>query len=378
MDKDPIILLRKNGFISLTNIENLDHATRKESNVMYVVIDVGLDTPEYLIIPRERFIRKFKYAEFIFDYHIAVYCDGLVNDSDKRSCHFICKNVIEFYRTVHSLCKLEAANRFLHDDFYTVSVEGKFTNANLLIDIKGKPKSIDIESTSESSNKHDSSYVLDIINFMVYDDASVYMIPDSSDTPRVSIDLENYVWYPKQFKSDMMSVYQEFFRCNTFITKKDLNTLNNIVFRNGFYATSFEYIMIPRNHLPEGEEIDSRNIYTYDGEYIELLRECNMNAQPYSLYSLLEFLVNVRYLYDSARLEADVAYGEMDVKILLSVQYHFRKEDGPNYSSIISFNYDINENMIMKGMDIYDDFIKKVKKNYKKFVRGECVEEEYW
>lgn len=369
-DKDPIILLRSNGYVSLVEPDEIDKATRKETNVSYVLIDVGLTTSEYLVIPREDFIRKFKGASIEFDYHVEVYVDSFTNPSEVRHGVIVCKNVVEFYRAVHSLMKIKATCLLLHDDFYNTVVEGKLTEVTLTTNIKGKINEICVETESQSDSRHDVTYVIETLNYMVYGDPGKSIIPDIRNVPKsIYMDLESRAWYRKYHKNtDIMSVNQNFFECTSFIPKEDFVDLAMI----GEYHTSVtNYIMIEQNPLPDDVEISSRNISELDGYNLEVLRDYEMSAYMSSVDNLIELLTNMKYIYDSSRLESKAAYGELEVLSFMSISYRFKRmEKAPNYGRVVVFNYDVDEKLLSKHPDIYADFVRKLRKNYKKFMRG--------
>ena len=369
---DPIILLKKNGSIDLVSVDELDENTKKSSDTKFILIDVGLTTSEYLVIPRERFIRKFREASIEYNYHVEVYIEGFTNNSEARPGRIICKNVVEFYRAVHSLQKIFASNRILHDDFYYMAVEGKLTDVIILTNIKDKIREICIEASTTSDTKHDIVYVLETLNFMVFKDPSIPIIPDKLDNPGISINLSKRKWSSKLPMYNMISLYQGFFNCTSFIPKEDYTDLCNI---GEYHITLTDFIYIKQNPLPAGEEINTSNINEYDGYNIEVLRENDISAYIYSTENLVEILVNAKYIYDSSILEADACYGYMDTRSLLAISYRFKtNENTPNYGSVIVFDYDINEESIERGTDFYEDFMKKMRKNYKKFMRGEAIE----
>lgn len=372
-NKDHVILLRKGGKISMVKIEDLDKSTKKDSDVKYVVIDVGLYEPEYLVIPRETFIRKFKEAVISYDYHIEVYCDGLTNSSESRPGIMVCKNVVDFYRAVHSLKKISASNILLHDDYYAVAVEGKLSNVDIFINIKDKIRDINIESTSEADSKYDIIYVIETLNYMVYGDSSIPIIPGKASKYSISIDVQSGRWKCGIPIGNIMSVYQPYFECTSFISSDDFILLTQI---SEYHVIVTDYVLIQQNQLPFGETIDSTNISEYDGYYLEVLRENEVCAHIFTTENLIEVLVNLKYIYNASYLESEAIYGLMDVRGLLTISYTFRKtESAPNYGSVITFNYDINEEKANSSTRIYENFMKKLRKNYKKFMRGEALED---
>ena len=93
---DKIIALRTDHSITLHDIDEVSDIT-KDKGIEYLLVSVGTYSPEYLVIERDRFIRKFHKAYMKLLLSIETYCDGMCINTDLKSIDMECNNVIEFY-----------------------------------------------------------------------------------------------------------------------------------------------------------------------------------------------------------------------------------------------------------------------------------------
>lgn len=371
MDYDnAIILLNNDGSISTVSSDAIDEKTRKNSGVSYVVINVGLELPEYLIIPRERFIRNFKEAQFEFDYNVSAYIEGSANNSDRKHCSFDCKTVIDFYRTCHSILKLQASYNIMFDCYNPVYVDAILTNFWFRIKTKKTCESINIEGEAEGDEKHEVAFVMRTINYAVYGDAEKYVIPERMDCLPY-IDIENARWCLDEFKrkSGMRSIFQPYFLCTSFMDYEDIKALYKLEYIDFLYST---YILIPQNPLPYGEKITSSNIHDYDGYFIELLytnESGHYRHRSEIINSVLALISNAAHIFMSMKISDEIAYGDMQTHGILTISYKVTKPDKKNPSHM--YYYDITEDKLNHNVNLYSDFVKHIKKHYKRYIKEE-------
>ena len=371
---DNIILLMKDGKISLCTSKDVSSLTKKDSDVKYVMIDVGMYTNEYVMIPKERFIRKFKHAVLNFEYHIEAYCEGLTCSTDPRPGKIVCNNVVDFYRAVHSIQKLWAVALLMHDDFYAISCEGKLSQVDISITIGKHTQNICIETTADSTSMYDAEYVLESINYMVYGNPSINVIPDKVDNPNyISVDVNNLMWTYGFYQTGITASFQECFKCWSFIP----SDIYDLIFMldSGVSVTQYVYVPITQNYMPD-IEIDGSTIYDLDGTYLEVLFERDLSFRRVDIGFLIEFIMNAKYIFFNGYAECEAQYGEMNEDLLLVVSYSFLKEYGPRYNFKPLFEFSINREMIDSNADIYQKFVKSLERNYKKFSEGRCEEDD--
>ena len=369
---DKIILLRKNGKMSVCNVKDVVELTKKHGDVVYVLIDVGMYTNEYLMIPREKFIRKFKYAEIRFCYHIEVYTDGLTCSTDPRPGVIICNNVLEFYRAVHSIQKLNSSALIMHDDFYAVSYENKLSQVDLLIRIGKDTQHICIETSTQSTSMHDVNYVLETINYMVYGNPSISVIPDISDNPKaLTVDTNKMYWKMGPHDSNIWPMYLNTFKCWTFLPCDDYDLMKTV---EDSMINLVVYVPI-RQGLTEDMEVTAENIHELDGMNLEVIFERDLILWNSCVEGIVEFIQNAKYLFMARYVELQAQYGDMEEDLILILSYRFKSKLGPKYDFRPTFSFTINRQMVESDTDIYKKFTKSLHKNFMMFKEGLCSDE---
>ena len=80
---DKIIALRTDHSITLHDIDEVSDIT-KDKGIEYLLVSVGTYSPEYLVIERDKFIRKFHKAYMKLLLSIEIYCDGMCINTDLK------------------------------------------------------------------------------------------------------------------------------------------------------------------------------------------------------------------------------------------------------------------------------------------------------
>jgi hypothetical protein len=367
---DSIIALRKDGSITVHRVSDIDKVTKKKFNtgkdqIEFLLIDIGVHSPQYIQIPRKDFIRKFKEATFRSTLYTEAYCDGLTQVDELQTSTITCKNVVEFYRMLHSLYKLRAvdgirANTF---DVYLINTENYLKNVTIMTNIDGDIKEFDIENQSESHNKHNIIYVIETINFMVYEDCSKDIIPAirHDETLYINTRLRKWSYDEDALDEDdtIVSVSEMNFNCMLFITRNDLELFRKAQEVKLYFTI---YMLMPNNPLPYDTEVTSENLYELDGYYIEILAERDLLI--YQPNGLMEIIANFKYIYMNMIMQDDVIHGLMDNRILAEIVYTFDGAVGErcHYSKTLKDFEGVD--------DFYNDFMHRLEKNYKKFKKG--------
>ena len=373
---DKIIALRTDHSITLHDIDEVSDIT-KDKGIEYLLVSVGTYSPEYLVIERDKFIRKFHKAYMKLLLSIEIYCDGMCINTDLKNIDMECNNVIEFYRMVHSLYKLRAcdvvdSNMFNYEGCTT---EYKLKNVELFVDIKKNSKLIDIDRESEGTKKHDVAYVIETLNFMAMGSCDKDIIPAVRSNEFFFICPEAGTWtfeynYDDKFKPKdrefeyLRSVSLCTFNCIVFIPARDYEMLKTI---DTFKMYTNIYIPIEQNPLPIGTDINGYNIIDLDGYYIELLSVLECCA--YSVDEIIEFIVNFKYLYSHYLVRDDAIYGYMETYVVLEFMY-ILKGKAANRECREEFHFSKNADSIKDKNDFYDEFMHDLAKSIKKHTGG--------
>lgn len=377
---DPIIALMKDHTIEVHPKKKYGSLI-KNSDVEYIMINVGVYAPEYLIIPRSECIRDIEYMSMTYTLYIEFDSECGSSEDELQTSHIEGKDAIDLYRAIHGLYKLEAIR--LSEAYMSMSIEitSEYFMADATVFIDTGKKEIDIDMLRDAPGGliHDVSQLIKLINRQITGDESIPVIPHANHTEMVVIDHCTNRWslkdpgykYSKKEKNFLRGVPLPSFECYAFISFKDFNLIKKI---STFDETSYPYIRIDQTPLPKGVKLNGQNIIDYDNQYIELLTVDGSAYPAYSPECILEDVNNMRYIFEHYLIKYHFMYGELGQETMLDYSYTFKGSSPQKGCCKQVFSFSIDENDIESKSDFFDLFMEELRVNYKKH-KGEIKDE---
>jgi hypothetical protein len=373
-----VILLYKDHVIRVADDGRLNDI-RKCDDIEYCLIPVGVYSPQYMILKPNQIVKGFKKFAMQGTLCLEMYS----KQEDFGSCErikelsFECNTLAEFYQRIHSLVKLNGYGiNFISDfsrysSFLLKGVKLAYTYK------KGKSKIINVDNESSTADSKPISYILSVINYMVFGDSKKPVIPICTD--KIILNIKDKSWYDKDdvtdskrllLKDSLISFSDDKFGTVTFIPYKDSRLLEVVAEAS---LRTIVYMDYPHNEVPEEvyEMLNGDSVYDWDGDALEVLLDDYSDLTTSK--DVVSVLNNFKYIYQCKRIWADIFYGNLKgIHIILEVGYLINYDDmiegqlsPANYYSChgnirprnMSYLFTVNEYTLEGKDDVYEDFL---------------------